>query len=88
MESRCKMICDTINEWDPIDLFPYAPSDEYEEEIELLEDFLQRHTNASVDVLAEEIYKIFVQRFGNDVFNKNMAECRLIATKILKNLTS
>jgi len=81
------MISDIINKWDPIGLFPYAPSDEYEEEIKLLEDFIKNNRVTESD-LAEKIYRIFVKRFGDDVFKKEINECSLIAVEIIKGLTS
>lgn len=47
-----------IEEWDPIDVFPYAPEDEYEEEVKQIEEYI---LNASLDKhnLAKEIYTMF-----------------------------
>lgn len=81
------MIKDIINEWDPIDLFPYAPADEYEEEIYLLEDFVKSE-EVSNELLANEIHKIFEKRFGADVFKRNKAECSEVAKRILKQLSA
>ena len=81
------MISNIINKWDPIDLFPYAPSDEYEEEIKLLEDFI-KNNRVTESALAEEIYRVFLKRFGDDVFKKDINECSLIAVKIIMGLTS
>ncbi|MBR1770656.1 MAG: DUF1871 family protein [Lachnospiraceae bacterium] len=70
-----------IDEWDPIDLFPFAPDNEYEVEIadvEALVDF-----GCDADELAEGIYRIFMKAFGADVFRKTESECAEIAKKIL-----
>lgn len=80
------MIANVINEWDPIDLFPYVPSDEYEEEIKLLGDFLSMRNEVSEMELTDEIQRIFVKRFGNDVFTKDKSECAIVARRILTEL--
>lgn len=36
-----------IDEWDPINLFPYAPEDEYEEEVKQIEECTR---NASLGI--------------------------------------
>lgn len=77
------MIKDIINEWDPIDLFPYAPADEYENEVHLLEDFV-KSKEMSEEILGNEIYKIFEKRFGSDVFKRNKFECSKVANRILE----
>lgn len=77
------MIKDIINEWDPIDLFPYAPTDEYENEVHLLEDFV-KSKEMSEEILGNEIHKIFEKRFGADVFKQNKSECSKVANRILE----
>lgn len=81
------MIKTIINEWDPIDLFPYAPEDEYEEEIRLLDDFI-RVNDPNTEMLTNEIHRVFQKRFGADVFKLNKSECNDIAEKILKHLAT
>ena len=72
-----------INDWDPIDLFPYSPKDEYEVEIELISELL--HKTTDVERLANDISTIFIKRFGDDVFNRRYNECLSVAKKILDN---
>ena len=76
-----KVIKKIINDWDPIDLFPGAPDDEYWTEIEEIEQ-LFRFTNNPIK-LSEAIYKIFVKSFGEDTFKKSESECEQIAQVIL-----
>ena len=38
-------ITEIINEWDPIELFPMAPKDEYIEEVKLIYEYLHKHHN-------------------------------------------
>ncbi|PRA03861.1 MULTISPECIES: DUF1871 family protein [Paenibacillus] len=71
-----------IDEWDPLDLFPYAPEDEYEEEIKKIEEYI-RNASLDKDTLAKEIYTMFRRRFGSDIFTESLESCITIANKIL-----
>jgi hypothetical protein len=71
-----------INEWDPIDLLSHAPTDEYEIEIKLIIDSLEK--SRTTDELANNIYEIFSKRFGTDVFTKQYQECIEVAKKLLQ----
>lgn len=79
-----KEVADIINDWDPIDLFPYSPKDEYEIEINLIVNLLKETRNTGV--LALKIKDIFSKRFGKDVFNKSYEECIVITNKILNKV--
>ncbi len=70
-----------INGWDPIDLFPYSPKDEYEVEINLIVDALCE--TKDIEFLAIKIKDIFIERFGDNVFSKNIGECMQIAKKVV-----
>lgn len=58
---------DIINKWDPLEVFPFAPKDEYENEInkitKLVNDF------QSTEELAVAIEKIFFDSFGAEIIN-------------------
>ncbi len=71
-----------VNQWDPIGLFPGAPKDEYEVEIDSITRLVDRSPN--VEHLAEGIKKIFTHQFGDDVFTRNYSECFDVAKKIWK----
>ena len=71
-----------INNWDPIDLLPFCPEDEYEQEIKMVKAYLNE--SITVDKLAERIFYVFSSQFGDDVFLKDIEECRRIARQILK----
>lgn len=71
-----------INGWDPIDLLSHAPTDEYEIEIKLIIDLLEK--SRTTDELANNIYEIFSKRFGTDVFTKQYQECIEVAKKLLQ----
>jgi hypothetical protein len=70
-----------ITQWDPIELFPWAPLDEYENEISLINAVLDK--TDIVDDVAKGIKNIFRDKFG-DVFKKDDKECLMIAKKLLK----
>ena len=72
-----------INDFDPLDLIPFAPQDEYCDEIKEIGDFIQSNLNCDVDTLAQQIYKIFLSHLGSNVFTKSIEECRDVAQKIL-----
>lgn len=78
-----KKVAKIINDWDPIDLFPYSPKDEYEVEINLISKLLDETTN--LEHLAYNINAIFIKRFGDDVFTRGYNECINIAKKILSD---
>lgn len=74
-----------INEWDPIDLFPMAPEDEYIREIESIDKIVHDNTEISVDNLATDIHQLFTKRFGSDVYLREQIECLKVATEILES---
>ena len=66
-----------IDDWDPIGLLSHAPNDEYQFEIEEIQQLLKK-VDDSVE-LSEGIFCIFNKSFGKDVFLKNREECERIA---------
>ena len=70
-----------INEWDPIGLMSHCPSDEYQTEIEAIKKILIENNNASQ--IADEIFDVFIDSFGQDIFTAGKGECFFIAKKIL-----
>lgn len=76
-------ITQIINEWDPIDLFPMAPENEYIREIEIVENIIIENSNLSIRELGYQIQKVFLDRFGSDVYTQNINDCFKIAEKIL-----
>ncbi len=81
------MIQTQIDKWDPIDMFPHAPADEYENEVALLKEFI-RANKVTRDTLAEEIHRVFTNQFGKEVFKCNKAECNAVAEKIIEQLAT
>lgn len=72
-----------INEWDPIDLLPHAPKDEYRPEI--LKIVASFETTNNVNELAKVISEVF-RRYFSDTFKRSEEECYVIAKKIVDNL--
>ncbi|HAM2160018.1 TPA: DUF1871 family protein [Listeria monocytogenes] len=70
-----------INDWDPIELFPLAPKDEYSQEINKIISIVQENHNIDMNVLAKGIRKIFIDSFGENLIFKNKED--EIAEKIL-----
>ncbi|EAE1296797.1 DUF1871 family protein, partial [Listeria monocytogenes] len=55
-----------INDWDPIELFPLAPKDEYSQEINKIISIVQENPNIDMNVLGKGIRKIFIDSFGEN----------------------
>ena len=76
-----------INEWDPIGLFPLAPKDEYNLESELILKRCYKYSSKiDINYLAQIIYDVFTESFGDDVFCKTKQNCVEIARSILSNI--
>jgi Domain of unknown function (DUF1871). len=71
-----------INEWDPTNLMSHAPDDEYELEIGMIREMLDKTDNEND--LAEGILNIFLETCGNEFFKKTLEDCIMIANKILR----
>ena len=81
---RVKMsVKEVIDRWDPIDLLPYAPEDEYHSEIEEVEELLR--VTRDCEAIADGIFTIFLTAFGEDVFSKTKQDCIEIAKRILSD---
>lgn len=78
-----QLIRDIINEWDPIDLFPMAPENEYEDEIAQICDLLNGK-GLSIERIQKSIEKIFIKSFGEDVFFSftSKSKCREVAEEL------
>ena len=83
MINRIKTI---INNWDPVNLFPHAPDDEYSSEINKICSFIEDNKDHALDKLGQEILKIFIDSFGKDIFLKTSEQCKEIACKINQSL--
>ncbi|ODB12062.1 DUF1871 family protein [Listeria monocytogenes] len=70
-----------INDWDPIELFPLAPKDEYSQEINKIISIVQENPNIDMNVLGKGIRKNFIDSFGENLIFKNNED--EIAEKIL-----
>lgn len=72
-----------INEWDPVKLISFSPQDEYLFEIKKIQEILLTCDKDDTEFLANEIFKIFTNSFGSNVFTSKFDECVNIAKKIL-----
>ena len=68
-----------INNWDPVNLFPNAPDNEYQSEIGELYSFISKHNNYSLHELGLKVEEVFIYSFGSDVFNKTLEQCEEVA---------
>lgn len=75
-----------INEWDPIDVFPMAPKDEYTREIQQISRFIEGHKAITVEELTTAIRNIFTAAFGTDIFVYEEEDCQRVALKILNTV--
>lgn len=78
-----------IDDWDPIDIFPYAPENEYDYEINRISeelDILSFSSNLKAE-LAKAIYRICRESFGEGVIKCNYEKCMIIAEEILNNIS-
>lgn len=72
-----------VNEFDPLDLLPYAPPDEYDAEIKEIISFLENNKDCNLDTLSNKIFDIFKKTLGDDIFDKSIEDCYQVAHKIL-----
>lgn len=75
-----------LNEWDPIELFPFAPQDEYEKEVNTVVSSIEKLQNIKIESLSNIIFSTYFNSFG-DEFDKSNKECEEIATKIIDVLS-
>lgn len=75
-------LTEIINNWDPTNLMAHAPDDEYELEVERINELLMK-TEDEYE-LAKGIKNIFLETCGPEFFKKDFRECLGVARKILK----
>ena len=73
-----------IDKWDPIDLLPFAPPDEYDPETKKIYNIIKDLDNIDVNYLGKIIFDIFVNSFVNDIFLKTLDECNIVANDIFQ----
>ena len=83
MNTKIDSVEKIIRDWDPIELFPYAPADEYDVEILAIIEVLNTFDEIDTLMLAEKINTIFEEAFGNDVYYADINITKSIAEKIL-----
>ncbi len=75
-----------IDEWDPIEVLPFAPSDEYDSEINQIVYFLNRREVTDFE-LANKIEEVFIDAFDDSIIQFTKEEYMAIARKILSEGT-
>jgi len=75
-------LTEIINNWDPTNLMAHAPDDEYELEVERINELLKK-TDDEYE-LASGIQNIFLETCGQEFFTKEFTECLEVARKILR----
>lgn len=83
MKDKIKNI---IDKWDPIDLYPFAPNDEYKVEIEKISQLLT--LNISLENLAIKVKQIFVDSFGEDILFRDDESILKVAENLKRLITS
>lgn len=73
-----------IDEWNPYDLLPCAPSDEFDGEIMMIAAKIK--VDDPVDTIAEIVSNIFSRQFGHQGFH--VENCQGVAAKIRLNIDS
>lgn len=81
INNKKEVVKRVINEWDPINLFPEAPENEYWSEIDSIIEKSSRLENS--EELAKVIQTVFIDSFDEDIFRYSFEECLKIAGKIL-----
>ncbi len=76
------IVTEEINKYDPIGLFPHAPSDEYSLEIREILEFIYSNEPLNKQMLGEAIYNVFVKEFS-DVYKGTLDTCVLVASNII-----
>lgn len=72
-----------INQWDPINFFPFAPKDEYLPEIKKIIHFIKEQKQLTEIELGQYINKTFINNYGEDVYASDLLKCNEIARLIL-----
>ncbi|MBS5782454.1 MAG: DUF1871 family protein [Clostridium sp.] len=79
-----KNIKPIIDNWDPIDLLPYSPNDEYDDETSWIANQVE---GKNADEIAQIIFDVFSSSFNHGVFQKSLKEYKTIALNILSTLS-
>lgn len=78
-----EIIKEVIVKWDPIGLMEFAPSDEYDDECQMIFDrFAQKQ-----ELLGKIIYDIFINSFG-EAFQDDLATCQKVAIEIENRIST
>lgn len=73
--------------WDPVGLFPFAPIDEYNIEIENVINQIKEQDSLSAQIISKIICLIYNESFG-DIFCSTEEECMWVAERVFEILES
>lgn len=74
-------LTELINRWDPTKVMSHAPDDEYELEIGMIKQLLEKTEDPRE--LANGIQNIFLETCGVEFFHKSFEECLEISKEII-----
>ncbi len=80
IDKKKEIIKRIIDDWDPINLFPEAPENEYWSEIDSI--IMECSNLNAKEELAKVIKSVFINSFNEDIFRFSYEECLKIAEKI------
>lgn len=84
---RKDAITEIINNWDPIEVLPYAPIDEYEVEVSEILSYINSQRTIDVSGLAHRIKEIFLSRIDTVSVACEYQKCYEIAQQIFCKLS-
>lgn len=87
--NKFESVKEIIDEWDPINLLPHAPDDEYEAEIkDIVKQINLVHSSEELSIV---IHNVFSNWFGKDSLESihyTISECQPIAEKIWSKMST
>ncbi len=69
-----------IDDWDPIDLLSFAPKDEYDPISQTISKMVSK--NDTVESIANIVYRVSLESFGEITFEKSKDDCMEVAKNI------
>jgi hypothetical protein len=81
-----KKVTKIINKWDPMNLFPMAPDNEYKYEIKKIVDFVKSNPSVTSEQLAAWINQLFENQFGKDIYRCDLSVVSEVSRAILQEV--
>ncbi len=80
MKEKIKVI---INNFDPLEVLPYAPDDEYDFEVDKISKYFIENENCTYKHLGKFIYNLFMEQLTESAFFHTLEQCEEVAKSIL-----